>query len=182
MDNKRDWLEREGFNSDGTTFVPVGETYSIKDKLKEAGFKYNMILGWHGPQVALVPCVSIAASDIVTFDSKGHGFYNSDAAALVRRQRRAGLPPSKSEYYGEVGQKFSKVEAIYERSAGFDSRFGYTYVHRFKIGDNLLIWMTAASISLEKNTPIYLSGTIKNHREYEDEKQTQILRCKVKER
>ncbi len=39
---KRNWLEYNNFDEDGNTFIVLGDSYSIKDKLKSFGFKYTL--------------------------------------------------------------------------------------------------------------------------------------------
>ena len=38
---KGKWLEENGFSHLGETYVVMGNSYSIKDALKEAGFKFS---------------------------------------------------------------------------------------------------------------------------------------------
>jgi hypothetical protein len=53
------------------------------------------------------------------------------------------------------------------------------YIHTFKAGDNTLVWKTTKGLSIEENTEVTLKGTIKEHTEYKEEKQTVLTRCKV---
>ena len=52
-ENKKIWLEQNGFSAQGITYAIVGDTYAIKDWLKENGYKFNPILKWHGPEELL---------------------------------------------------------------------------------------------------------------------------------
>lgn len=45
-----EYFEREGFDSNGGTWVFLGDTYKIREELKAAGAKYNGFLGWHSAQ------------------------------------------------------------------------------------------------------------------------------------
>ena len=48
---QHDWPRNNGFNDDNLTFIfTIGNTYEIKDELKEAGYKFNRELGWHGAE------------------------------------------------------------------------------------------------------------------------------------
>ena len=40
-------FKREGFSEDGKAWVVAGDTYLIKDELKEAGARWSGVLGWH---------------------------------------------------------------------------------------------------------------------------------------
>ena len=48
---KEKWMERNGFTTEGITFAIVGgNTFEIKDFLKEKGYKFNHLLLWHGTE------------------------------------------------------------------------------------------------------------------------------------
>ena len=50
------FYENNGLNREkNNTYIVLGDTYSIKDLLKEKGAKYNKILGWHFPTKVEVP-------------------------------------------------------------------------------------------------------------------------------
>ena len=91
---------------------------------------------------------------------------------------------AKSQYYGNVGDKVD-TKAVYKFSAWYECKSfsGYGmerhYIHNFKVGDNTLVWKTTRGLGLEKETVVTLKGTIKEHTEYNDEKQTILTRCKV---
>lgn len=46
---------------------------------------------------------------------------------------------------------------------------------------NAIIWKTSKGLGIEKGSKIHIKGTIKEHSEYDDEKQTVITRAKVEE-
>jgi hypothetical protein len=45
---KTEWLEANGFSEYGVTYLVLGNSYPIKDSLKDAGFKFSPLLRWHG--------------------------------------------------------------------------------------------------------------------------------------
>lgn len=89
-----------------------------------------------------------------------------------------------SQYVGEVGQRIT-VKATLDHSAWYDTHdpFGRVvtmYVHSFKdAAGNKLVWKTGHGLGLLDGEEVTLTGTIKEHSEYKDEKQTALLRCKV---
>lgn len=93
-----------------------------------------------------------------------------------------------SNHIGAVGDKLNiKVRfdhtAWYERKsfAGYGMETVYIVSFRDESG-NLLIWKTTSPkgcAELEEGDEISLKGTIKEHTEYRDEKQTILTRCKV---
>ena len=45
---KNEWLEANGFSDFGVTYLILGNSYLIKDDLKENGFKFSPLLRWQG--------------------------------------------------------------------------------------------------------------------------------------
>lgn len=90
-----------------------------------------------------------------------------------------------SQHIGQVGDKID-VDVILEKSAWFDvpsfRGFGTDtmYVHTFRDDHgNALTWKTSNGLGIEAGSQVHLKGTIKDHSEYRDEKQTVLTRCKV---
>lgn len=92
-----------------------------------------------------------------------------------------------SKYIGEVGEKIA-LTATYEGSPRYTRRDMYgrpetVYIHRFRDADgNLIVWRTGTfPFKVEEGAAVALTGTVKGHDEYKDERQTAVIRCKVKE-
>ena len=91
-----------------------------------------------------------------------------------------------SQYVGEIGQRIT-VDVTYIGSPYFMARdrFGREsecYIHTFKdASGNKIVWKTGCGLHLEEDQNVTITGTVKEHSEYRDEKQTRILRCKVAE-
>ena len=90
-----------------------------------------------------------------------------------------------SQHVGHIGDKV-EVKGTYVRSGSWEQRsFGgwgtdTMYVHTFKDADgNVFTWKTQKSLGLNYGDMVDVKGTIKNHSEYKDEKQTELTRCKV---
>lgn len=91
----------------------------------------------------------------------------------------------KEMYVGSIGERL-EVKAVYQFSSHWTHFIGYMiqtmYCHSFKDKDgNVLIWKTASSLGLEEGQEVTLKGTVKDHSEYKDEKQTVLTRCKITE-
>lgn len=114
-----------------------------------------------------------------------------------RAEREAKIKAEKaiSQYVGEVGKRIT-VKATYISTASFEvNRFGgygteTMYIHTFKDADgNKLIWKTTTSLGTwlengewlkhEYGDHVDLTGTVKEHKEYREEKQTALNRCKL---
>lgn len=184
---KAEWLEKNGFDPNtGYTYCVVGEdTYSIKDHLKEIGGKYNPTLKWHLPtQIPLgedFKFVPIKFDDIMDWDDEDGAMYFSDAEIKITRALKAALPPSKSEYIGNIGDRLRNLTAVLKSAHGFNSAFGFTYIYSFYINDSCLVWFTQKDLGLANGTIVDLTGTVKAHEEYREVKTTKLSRCIVKE-
>lgn len=185
--NKREWLERSGFNENEITYVICGEdTYSIKDWLKEQGCKFNPVLKWHSPNLLELPegylLVPFSFEELAEWDENHkEACYYENAKAIVERKIREAEGPSLSEYVGEVGERLRHLTAIFKSTRGFMGKYGWTNIHTFQIGENVLVWFSACDIDLEYGTVVDLSGTVKKHEEFRGVKTTQLSRCIVKE-
>lgn len=92
-----------------------------------------------------------------------------------------------SQYVGEVGEKITIIGA-YEKSAWFETYdpFGrpeIRYVHTFKdVDGNKFVWKTGCGLPREKDkgNPVEITARIKDHSEYDGEKQTVVKNCKIK--
>lgn len=88
-----------------------------------------------------------------------------------------------SEYDGEVGQRITRNVASCKVVTSWTNCYdGYypttTYMYKFVTEDgNILIWKTSKCFDEESVKSI--SGTVKEHNEFRDVKQTVLTRCKV---
>jgi hypothetical protein len=46
-ENERTWKLQNGWSEAGSTWIITGDSYSIKEELKQAGFHYDPVLRWH---------------------------------------------------------------------------------------------------------------------------------------
>ena len=98
-----------------------------------------------------------------------------------------------SEYVGNVGDKIS-IKVTYLNSYTYNTNFGSSYIHLF-VDDNgnIFKWSTGTGLrftvedtrsnysqwyGLDKGATVQLSGKIKDHNEYRNQKQTVLTRCK----
>lgn len=112
-----------------------------------------------------------------------------EAAARQAEEERIAKLKAKSQYVGKVGEKLSET-VVYEGSPYFERRSfsGYgterCYIHRFRdVEGNLLIWKSACGfpiLNANEGEAFTVTGTVKEHSEYKGEKQTIILRAKVR--
>lgn len=104
-------------------------------------------------------------------------------AAEEREAERIKAQKAISQFVGEVGQKFS-VKATYDHSAFFTTHLGWLeqkiYVHNFRDeSGNAIVWKTQKSLDFDEGKKVEITGTVKSHDTYKDEKQTALIRCKI---
>lgn len=98
---------------------------------------------------------------------------------LKEKQQTAQKEKQISDYIGKPGDKIQK-ELTYINTYSFESMYGVTHIHKFIDSEgNILVWKTANDIKEQHGSTIKIKGTIKEHNEYRDEKQTILTRCKL---
>lgn len=187
IQTKSEWLANNGFNAEGTTFCIVGgNTFAIKDKLKQLGYKFNPLLKWHSPLKTDIPdgfqLVEVPFDAYYSFnDELGMACPHNDAedklTELFYKAEGRDLP----EYYGSVGCRIYRKPAKFVSKRGFEGQFGWTNIYTFTIGNANLIWMTTKALndSFYVGQTIRLTGTIKKQEKYRGEKITYLSRCTV---
>ena len=103
---------------------------------------------------------------------------------------------AKVEYFGAVGDKF-ELTLTFDKSFGFEGAYGFTYIHLFHDDENHVFawsssngnykveyaknvtWGGIEYVEYEVGHKYLIKGSIKDHREYRNVKQTVITRCKV---
>lgn len=184
-------IQRQGFNEDGKIFLVIGNTYAIKDELKEAGAKWcGNLQGWIFTQPTKeYPIVEFAAEECLNFNPKGGTIWwkgYDELKPLIQSK----LPEEEKLIGGYVGEINGKLDAevtfvrmySYERPAFRGG--GTEWVGIYKFIDNkgnVFIWNTTACPNIEENKKYRLTGIIAEHKKYKEEKQTILKRCKVKE-
>ena len=186
---KIEWLERNEFSSEGLTAVYIGaNSFDVKNELKEAGWKYSPSLGWRTADTNTAMekygednVAIVSADDVVVFNIFGEGCWLSTAAHQIQLLRDAKKPISKSEWVGEIKEKLVDLPVVIQRITGFGSKFGWTNVITFLNNDNVITWFTSSNISnLDQGKEYLLTATVKEHTLYKEEKQTVVLRAKLK--
>ena len=97
----------------------------------------------------------------------------------TERVKRAEMS-AKSEYFGEVGKRYKdKAISSINLVTLWETQFGLTYVYKIILNDcTVLTWKTGNSLDCEKAME-NITFTVKAHKEYKGEKQTEVTRCKI---
>ena len=192
----KEWMEREGFNADGITFVVLGNTYEIKDELKAHGAKFNNLLGWHMPNAEGYDAVPVQIEKITQHLWNGRLDYINDYKEInglvnkLKDEAKQALEPrgKVSEHIGNIGDRID-FEADLVNCFTFDVP-GYMsweteimHIYKFKTAEgNIVVWKTTSYIKeyFEDDVKHFkFKGTVKEHSEYKGEKQTVLNRVKI---
>lgn len=182
---KSEWLKVNGFSKDGETYIVMGNSYKIKDNLKEAGFKFSPLLRWHTDNDKYdLPdgchyCILEYNQIFIWDEEKGVTFMQEGARDFLEDLFN---PPreSKSEYQGEIGEYLTCPHCEVSNISGYSGPYGYTWIYTFRdIKDNEYTWFTTVNKSLAVGMHCYVFGTVKAHNEYKGVKTTVLTRCGI---
>lgn len=197
---RAEWLECEGFNADGDTYLILGDTYSKKDAIKADGGYYNSILGWHFPaEVEGYELLKVTKERVLNECYEGYDF-SCDRSYIdtIKAEEFAARHPEEhtSEYVGEVGKRLKGLKLTVTFTTtfeGFKHSYwddGIKYFYSMRDADgNIFTYTTSSELGsaiegkgwrgIEEGESIILDGTVKSHNEYKGDKQTVLNRCKV---
>ena len=184
-ETNKEFFQAQGFNEFGKTYVILGNTYNVKDQLKELGCKWSNLIGWHSPnELEGFDSVEIDVDDVYHKDYVNTYRWNSwkgdneetYSAKIKEANEKLNRETSTSKHVGDIGDKVEmEVELI--RRGSFESEYGTTYVYNFKDSEgNIIIWKTKNYFEV---TTCIVKGTVKEHSEYKGVPQTVLTRCKV---
>ena len=186
-ENRKALLAEWGYDPENPLIwlVGGGNTYEIKDQLKELGCKFNPAFGWYSTQPVDIPAgygmTNIKFDDAYTWFPLSKKFdLNPKAKELADAAKATLEPESHSEYIGEIKQRLRDLQVTLSDIRAFDGFYGTTTIYTFVCGEDVLVWMTSSCKDIEKGDHILLTGTVKEHKEYRGVKQTILSRCIVK--
>ena len=174
------WLERNGFNENGDTYLIFGNTYPIKDQLKAAGCKFSRELKWHGPAAVDVP--EDCSVEIIHWTDVY--VWEDGSAELLRTAdeflNRIFSKNSEGDYIGEIGERLRNVTVTFTKATTFEGAFGVSSVYHFDYDGAQLRWMTTCEKNLQEGKTYQLTGTVKAHKVFGNVKMTYLSRCIIK--
>ena len=99
--------------------------------------------------------------------------YNKAVAVPLKSDKK------KSEHVGQIKDKLNIIVQLIAKPS-FDSAYGTCYIYIMKDeNENIFVWKTNKYLSAEAGAVLKLKGTVKEHSEYRNEKQTVLTRCSV---
>jgi hypothetical protein len=178
-------LEHNGFNEDGFMWIVLGDTYSIKEELKAVGAKFNDMFLWHFDyEPEEFSCVRISIEDVAEMTEVGTWLINNNWEVMdyIKNLLKENAPKTKSQHVGNVGDKYEGSVTLVKVHT-YETHFTYygetNYIYKFKDANgNTIIWKTSCR-NLEENKIYRIKGTIKEHSEYNGDKQTVLTRCRI---
>lgn len=187
----KELFSKLNLDDEGNAYMVLGNTYQIKDELKEKGAHYNSVLGWYfDHNDSSYPIERVERDSFMTPDDTGEYKLNWNKAKelvdeIKSKYKKSQAPnkeekQSNSQWIGEVGQRITKnvtLKKVYSFISSFTGDLMCIYKFEGKSG-SVLIWRTTEKDGLEEGNKYELTGTIKEHSEYRDEKQTILTRCK----
>ena len=188
--HREEVLESKWGFKNNKTYKVLGNTYEIKEELKDLGGKFDYTLGWHLPEdTDKYDTVEFTVDELLEEEISWFS-YVDDALEIISAKIEALKPKTDktSEYVGKVGERLT-LTVKYVKSASFEA-FDYSrpwkgetvtnYIHTFEDADgNKFVWRTGNVVDVKEGSEITLKGTIKEHKEYKGVKQTALTRCKV---
>ena len=183
---KSEWFEVNGFSEYGVTYLVLGNSYPIKDELKENGFKFSPLLRWHGgnrdyelPETC--EYYELHYEDIFVWDEKSHIPFMKEGARDKIELIFNPIVESNSQFVGEIGERLRGIPMSVRNITGFDSAYGYKWVYTFEDeNENVYSWFTTSQQPIAVGMECLVTGTIKAHVEYKKVFTTQLTRCSIK--
>ena len=189
-DNKKIALTKAGYDAENPLVYLVGggNTYAIKDELKEMGCLFNRALGWHAHQLKEVPegyeMIAIPFDSIYDWNCFTKKFnIKTDAEEVAKAAIQKTLPESHSEYIGEIKERLRDIHVKLISQREVESYYGISTLYTFSQEENVLVWFCSGrglDDTIQVGDEILLTGTVKAHDEYNGIKQTRLNRCIAK--
>lgn len=100
---------------------------------------------------------------------------------LARKEKKEDAP--ESNFVGQVKERLRDLEVTLDKIIFLgDGHFGPSFLHIFQDENgNVFTWITGNKIEEAEGTKLKLDATVKQHKVYNDVKQTVLTRAKVKE-
>lgn len=185
-------LVEKGFNADGKVYAATGDTYSIKEELKEAGAHWKPRLNsWIFSEAhPEYNTVEISWDEVMEINTEGGwlDWKDIDVSELIQSKLPKVEKPV-SEYVGEIGKRLEAevtLVDIFSWEAHSYTPWGGTVIKvLYKFEDaqgNILVWITSGfgldADKYHKGSTLKIRGMVKEHSEYKGDKQTVLQRVK----
>ena len=182
----KQFFKKNGFDESGRAWVVIGKAYDIKDALKAAGAKFDFSIGWHFDYADNgFNCFEISIADVGEKNDLELWCYkhSSDIDEFIKTQQAKHAPKTASEYVGKIGDNIESALTLKDIFT-YETHFTYygetNYIYKFSDENgNTLVWKTASFQEVEIGNTYTIKGKVKEHSEYNGDKQTTLTRCKI---
>ena len=189
-ENKKAILAKWGFDvEDPAVYLVTGNTYDIKDELKERGGRFNPALNWHFTREVEVPegheLVKVAFDEVYDWMPMVKRIeLKENAREVAAAARIAAMPESKSEWVGSEKERLRSLDVVLTGARECSTYYGDSTLYTFDYDGNEMTWFTSSCPKVEMvvGHSYLLTGTVKKFNEYNGVKQTQLSRCILKEK
>lgn len=190
------FFERYGLDTEGTAWAVCGNTYSIKEELKAEGARFNYVYGWHfDHEVDKYVTAKVCIEQVAQQNDIGEWWLTDEASARVEALKKAATPTpeSTSHHVGKIKERLTltlTLTGVYEYETHFTYYGETNYIYTMQDADgNVFVWKTGTAIGrnnddgewvpMEKGDTFVLTGTVKEHSEYNGTPQTVLTRCRL---
>lgn len=182
---KLEVAKKLGFSDEGKIYIVCGgDTYTIKDQLKELGAKFDYTFKWFFSKVVELPedykLCEVSFDEVYDYEPRTKwATLKEGVKDILTKKLTETNPPTFTTYYPAAIKDKISVKAVLSTIRGFDSMYGYTYVYTFTLDNYVFVWMTSKDLDIEAGSTVELTGTIKGFEDYQGVANTQVTRCKV---
>lgn len=94
----------------------------------------------------------------------------------IREQEMKRIEELTSVWVGNVGDKIELADCDFTIISSYSTQYGRTYIYKILCDGNTFVWKTSKDI---ENGKYNIKGTVKEHSEFRNEKQTELTRVKI---
>lgn len=181
---KAAWIEKNGFNENGVTYIYAGsDSYSIKEQLKEDGYRFDSVLLWHKAtkdDKYADKLIEVSLDEVIEFSAWGEGHFITGAKDIITEKIAGTQPQVTSTWIAAVGDKIENLKVQLVRKYSFDGKYGLSTLFSFvdENGNIINWWTTTFQPYSQGEWLVIKSATVKRLDEYRGIQQTVITRPK----
>ena len=144
----------------------------VRETLKDESNYTHNVKAVYADDYVRMRHVGIAVSVIVNYDR-----YIRTKTDIMNKARIA-RELSTSNYVGEVGERIDIDVVEFACVHSYETIYGLHRIYKFRDDkDNVFVWKTSVFVP-DPKLVVRVSGTVKNHKEYNGVKETEMTRCK----
>lgn len=174
--------QKEIFGFDkGYITIFKGNTYLEKDYFRLSSARYHKIWGWYFVSTEELP--NDIPKDVEAIHLNWETVGLEDGSLRPEEEIKHNIEKiiydeTPSTYQGEIGDKLNII-VIIKKVIPLEGYYGSSNMHiMYDTNENCYIWTTTTK-TLTTDKTYHMIGTVKDHKEYKNTKQTILTRCKI---